>query len=552
MSPNKSHDAQRRPVARSSTRLRLKADWTRVRVDVERVLASWEGAAYVGLATLLIVWWIWGALQPVALSADEHSYLLQARLFATGRWSAPTPPRPEFFQQPHVLMSPAVASKYPPGHALLLALGALVGAPALVSLLLSGVTGALLFMLATRLTNLWTALLTWGIWLGDPINLRFRPSFCSEVTTSALWLGGWWALLEWRATGKTRWMVALAAACGYGAITRPLTMLVFAIPVGVVVMRDVVRRRAWRDLAAGVAVGVSLLGVIPLWSFETTGNWRETPLAVYTRDYLPVDKLGFSVDETPPVRRLSRPERSAYSSLLAVAKEHARQNVLMTAAKRGAELARQEWSGTHVVIGALTLVGLLAAGTVERFAFGTFLLLFAAHLAYPSPDTATVYYLEALPVLAFLGAIGIRRLVGQASVPATWRVPNLLRAHAPLTVGLILTVVVATSVSLDVHRSRVIHVADARDATSFQRIVDGFRGHRVVIFVRYASHIATHAPVGGGALDLEAEPLWVVRDRGRERNERFMERTPYRVPLVFNEATGKLTMLRTAAADAKR
>jgi len=133
MAPNKSHDVPRRPRARWRMRLRLKIDWTRVRVEVERVLASWEGAAYVGLATLLIVWWVWGALQPVAVTADEQSYLLQARIFASGRWSLPTPPRPEFFSQPHVLMSPALASKFPPGHALLLALGALIGAPALVS-----------------------------------------------------------------------------------------------------------------------------------------------------------------------------------------------------------------------------------------------------------------------------------------------------------------------------------------------------------------------------------------------------------------------------------
>ena len=57
-------------------------------------------------------------------------------------------------------------------------------------------------------------------------------------------------------------------------------------------------------VAVGVAVGVAFLSVIPLWSWRTTGDWRETPLAAYRRDYLPFDRLGFSVDSTRPARGL--------------------------------------------------------------------------------------------------------------------------------------------------------------------------------------------------------------------------------------------------------
>jgi dolichyl-phosphate-mannose-protein mannosyltransferase len=550
MTPNRVHDVQRRPrsLVRPRTRPRFRVDSTRARATVERVLGSREAVIYVGLATLLVVWWIWGALNPVAVTAEERSYLLQARIFASGRWTAPTPPRPAFFQQPDVLMAPALASRFPPGHALFLALGALVGAPMLVPLLLSGITGSLLFMLARRLTNGWTALLAWIIWLGDPINLRFRPTYLSEITTSALWLGGWWALLEWRATGKRRWMLAVAAACGYGAITRPLTALVFAIPVAAVLTHDVVRRRAWRDLMAGVAVGIALFGVIPLWSLETTGDWRETPLAVYRRDYLPVDQLGFSVDVTPPARRLSPPVLGVYKSALAVAKEHARRNVVVTTATRAGELARQEWGGIRVVIGGLSIVGLFAAGAVEWFAFSVFLLLFAAYLAYPAPAAWTAHYLEALPVLAFLSAGGVQLLVRRARFPAAWPLPKFLLARGSLAAASILTVLATTSLALSAGRSHVMHVADARDAAAFQRMLDGFRGHRVVIFVRYANRLSSHAPVGGGARDLEEEPIWVVHDLGHARDEKLMDLTPYRVPLVFSEATGQLKMLRTASS----
>ena len=530
------------------TRARVTIHWKRIRADVERVLASRDGLVLIGLATLVVVWWVWGALSPVAVIVDERSYLLQARIFASGQWSAPAPPLPEFFQQSHVIVTPTLASKYPPGHALLLAIGALFGAPMLVSLLLSGVTGALFFGLARRLTNVWIALLAWLVWLGDPINLRFRPSYFSEVTTGALWLGGWWALLEWRATGKRRWMVALAAACGYGAITRPLTMLVFAIPVSVVVLRDVVRRKTYRDLAAGLAVGLALLAVIPLWSWRTTGDWRQTPLAAYRRDYLPFDRLGFSVDSTPPARTLSPPEMGVYKPFLAGAKAHARDGLLATVGDRTAEFRRQEWGGVRVVLGLLALAGLFAAGAGGWFAFATCVLLFAAHLPYPTFAAWTLYYFETLPVLALLSAIGVRTLVRRMALAAAWRPPESWLARAPLAATLLLVALVTGSFASNVGRWHSTHVASARDDTAFLRLLEEVRGHRVVIFVRYAKRLSPHAPVVGGAPDLEREPIWLVHDRGRAEDERLMEFAQYRVPLVFDEVTGQLRMLRRASS----
>src|SRR5687768_12391603 len=78
------------------------------------------GAAFV---SVVVIWWVWGSIEPLPVVHDESSYVTQAEIFSRFRWTAQTPTFPEFFEQPHVLVVPAVASKYPPGHALLLAIG---------------------------------------------------------------------------------------------------------------------------------------------------------------------------------------------------------------------------------------------------------------------------------------------------------------------------------------------------------------------------------------------------------------------------------------------
>ena len=64
----------------------------------------------------------------------------------------------------HVFIEPAVFAKYPPAHALTLVPGIWLGLPGLMPALMTGIAGALVFWLARRLANEWTALLTWWLW----------------------------------------------------------------------------------------------------------------------------------------------------------------------------------------------------------------------------------------------------------------------------------------------------------------------------------------------------------------------------------------------------
>jgi 4-amino-4-deoxy-L-arabinose transferase-like glycosyltransferase len=468
---------------------------------------------------------------------DEASYVLQSRIFATGRWTVPSPPIPEFFQQAHVLTEPAVASKFPPGHALLLSLGALFGAPALVPLLLTGITAALLFALARRVANEWVALLAWIIWLGDPINLRYRLSYFSELTSGAMWCVSWWALLEWRATRQRRWLLALAAAVGYGAITRPLTMLAFAVPVGVIVIRDVAREKRWADLGYGVLLGTAILGILPLWSARTTGNWRLSPQTLYTREYMPFDKPGFGVDSTPPTETLSPPNRFTYEGFFAEHVVHTPANLPRIALTRLGVIAHDQWSGPRIVLVPFVLIGAFAMTGEVLFALVCSLALFAGYLSYGHWAHWTLYYFEGMPVLSMLAAIGIWKAIGKVrALPA----PRLGAAACAL---------LALLAAYDLRAERAWHANATAWDRAFHEMVAKLPMPAAVIFVHYAPGIGPHPSIVANSPHLENEAVWIVNDLG-PRDVELMRYTGQRVPIDFYAATGRTEVNQTLIAAA--
>jgi len=289
--------------------------------DVAAITKPLEGRAapvVAGVITALVTWWLWGTLSATPSVHDEVALLLQARIFAQFRWAAPSPPLPEFFEQFHVFVTPTLAPKYPPGHALLMVPGVWLGIPGLVSVLLSGLTGAMLFVLARRYANGVVAIVAWFIWLVAPAALRFRPSYFSEVTTGAIWLVAWWTLVRYRETNSRRWLVALAALVAWGGITRPVTMIAFLIPVGCAVLWTVAKRRAWADLAAALPLSLAICAIVPVWGHGVLGEWGRNPYAYYqtlyfrwrTPDWGSTPRSRSSRRSAPPRRRFLHPSIS--------------------------------------------------------------------------------------------------------------------------------------------------------------------------------------------------------------------------------------------------
>ena len=518
------------------------------RGEAAAVLDAWWLSPVLGLLATVPILWVWGSLNAVPAIHDEAAYLLQARLFANGRWTAPSPPLPAFFEQFHVLLVPAVASKYPPGHSLLLAAGALAGCPGLVPLLLTAGTGALLHALARGLAGGRVALLAWIIWAAAPGNLEWRPTYFSEVTTGALWLVGWWALWRWKERGRTADLLLLAASIGWSAITRPLTALAFALPATAVVLMTARRRRAWRDLLLAGALGGALLALIPLWSAETTGSWRVTPLLLYTRQYMPYDVPGFGHGLSRPERPLPRQLDLLNRRFEATRNRHSFRALPQIARARLEGIGGKLFGDRRWFLLVFALAGALALPAEGLFALGTSALLVFAYLFYWHRASWGVYYLEIYPVVCCVAALGIVRVL-DALAPRLAR-PRAKRPWRAADVGAVgvaaMAIVLLVSALADVREARAFRQKSIAPKEAFLAAVNALPERRVLVFVRYSpQHDGDRSFVANDG-DFARARVWLAHDRGAENLE-LIESAPDRTPYLYDEAVGRLVRLPRAA-----
>ena len=491
----------------------------------------------IGVMTAVMLTLAWGSWRQIPVIHDEASYLFQAKLFATGHWTAPSPPVPEFFEQWHVFVVPHYASKYPPGHALLLVPGIWLGLPGMMPVLLGAATAALVFSIARRLTNGIIAFWTWGWWITTAIVLWLLASYFSQPTSAFCWMLGWYALLRWRAdtADSKRWLFLVAASVGWLGLTRPLTALAYAIPVGVYVLWKVARRRQWTTLGGAMALGLGILLLIPLWSMKTVDSARSTPYALYSKMYFPWDAPGFGLDSSPPMRALppdmaliakynSEPHRGYVPSVLP-----------QVLAERSFYVAKDMWGPPRVALAVLAVIGLLAMSAELAFGLASVLTLLLAYLWFNHGAGWTVYYLEIQPVLAIFVALGLWRVMnlhlrGAETRPTT-------RSPAPIVAGVSMLMVLfladfAKVMVVNAHRNTV---AVQRYQRSFLSAIDQLPAEKAIVFVRYGPEHNPHLSLLYNEPDLPKARRWLVYDRGPD-NLRLMRAAPDRATFLFDEA----------------
>ena len=508
-----------------------------------RALNSRAIVGAVFLMTFVVLWYSWASWNPIPVVHDEMAYVLQAQIFARGRWALPSPPIPAFWEQPHVLVEPTLAAKYFPGHALAMTVGALAGWLPLMPLMLQSTTAALLYVLARRVASGGVAMLAWMVWLCAPLVLYYGPSYFSEATTTACWLAGWYALLEWRSTRRLHWLLGVALFTGWGAITRPLTGLAYAIPIGIVVLRAVFVERRWRDFALAVALGAAVLSILPIWSAHSTGDWRVTPQILYTRMYMPYDVPGFGLVTTRPTHSITPDLQQLNDGFSAVHAKHVPSTLLNALSARSTNLAASIWGETDGLLVIFALLGLFTLSRATTFAVASGALLLVMYLLYATPAQWTLYYYESIPAFAYLSAAGIAWSAAMIGRPMAtlwspsfdWRSPRWSRALVAGALALAMPGGVALSM---LHRQ---HVTDRKFLVRFDGLIEAIRDPRAVVFVRYAPTHSANVAFVRNVANPAKERVWVVYDRGNSENARLLALAPERKAYLFDEVKGHVS-----------
>jgi hypothetical protein len=475
--------------------------------------------------------YVWGGLHPIAVYHDEAAYLLQAELFARFRWSLPAPIVPRAFEQAAVLVTPVLAPKMGPGHALALTPGVWLGVPALMPLLLTGCTASLLVLLVRRIAGATVAALALIFWLTASGNLIWRPTFFSETSSGVAWLGAWWSLLEWRESRQSRWLLATAALTGWGAITRPLTFLAFVLPLGVVVLRDVVRARLWRQLAGAIVLGSAFLAVVPLQAWRVTGSPRTTPLGLYTRQYLPSDVMGFGLHAGTPERPLPPDLVRVYGEFDALHAGYTLASLPRTFGERAATVFNMQFGGWRAPLAPVMLAGMLSGMPAVAFSLVTALLVLVAYLGYAHLTQWSVYYIELLPVLSFVFGLGFWRVF-------RWLARLVRRAELPAHAGA-LAVVLVTVLSLQ---------PTVREVAAYRRRIERISAYqrqfadamaqvpepKALVFVRYGSGHLEHYSIVRNVADPQRAHIVTAYDLGPAANDSVRAAFPDRAVYVLD------------------
>ena len=334
----------------------------RLAADLQASIPSMPAAAWRVVPTALAV--AVAAFAAVAMRdafsgnphlIDEVAQLFQGRIFASGRLAAPDPVPLESFLVSQTLVTDAGwVSQYPPGQAVLLALGFWVRAEWLVNPILGGISVMLLFAVARGLYDLKTATVAALLWSTSAWVLFMSATYMNHVGATTLALGAWAVIWAPRQTNRWHYVGAgflLAAA----AATRPLDAVAAAAPIGVWLVRQ-------RGAAKVPWIALGALPVAGAWGVL---NWRlfGSPFTLgYTALYGPDVGLGFRTD----------PFGHAYTPLVAVSNMAAavrRLNVYLFEWPIPALLPLTAWAlfarrrGNDVVVG----IGALAAPLLYFF-----------------------------------------------------------------------------------------------------------------------------------------------------------------------------------------
>ncbi len=259
---------------------------------------NWKLLALCSAAFVLSAAVAWGAYGAMPHLEDEHANLFQARVFARGDLTATAPrAQPRAFFIPFILTdNHQLFSKYPPGYSLLLAPGALIGQPWLITALASALTVLAVYLLGRDLFDANMGLLAAALGSIAPMFVLLSGALLSHVPAMALLIFFAWGFVRARRSCEQhplRFAAFTGAMLGLAAITRPWTTIAIGLPFAIQALIDLVQRRGapsvWRAYALMLGVTILIAQLLPLYNYFTTGSALTNTYALWW----PTDRLGF-------------------------------------------------------------------------------------------------------------------------------------------------------------------------------------------------------------------------------------------------------------------
>ena len=254
---------------------------------------------------------------PIALGADDFSYLLLGDTLSHFRLTNPTHPLYRFFETNFVLQEPSYSSIYPLGPGLTLALGRLIfGQPwAGVALSVAAFSSLCYWMLRA-----WTRP-AWALVGGLLAAIQFGPlshwmnTYWGGALAAAAGCLVFGSLPRLRDRWRTRDALLLGSGLGIHLLTRPFESIFLALSVIAYFAPTIVKRDRLRPLLKAASVAmlpiIPLVGLMLLHNQRVTGNWMTLPYALCRFEYgVPPT---FTVQPLPvPHRPLTKEQKISY------------------------------------------------------------------------------------------------------------------------------------------------------------------------------------------------------------------------------------------------
>lgn len=238
---------------------------------------------------------------------DEYSYLLQAESYLDGRVSYPVhPTHPELFSQFHVVNETKFASRYFPATGLVVALGLELGNPYWGHWICGALATIFIFLAGEELGGYKTGLFA-GLFcaLSPALALFSNLLLAHHPTLLGLSSFLYFYLRMWRTKSFTSGFLA-GVGLAFAMLSRPMAAAGFALPVGVVLLANLIRPVRWAhdetvpsrkqifslNLAVGLPIIAGFLILLPI-NKAVTGDLFKLPYSQFQTIYTPNHVYGF-------------------------------------------------------------------------------------------------------------------------------------------------------------------------------------------------------------------------------------------------------------------